>query len=191
VSENSYISPTTIYIQTVIKNIKTTITNHQKATKMEIITADLWDAHSEKLTLLNIDLKNFGKKESFAGEVVTLKVHEDNTFVRKTLENNGNGKVLVIDGGGSRRCALVGDNIAKLAIANNWGGILVYGCIRDAKEINTLDIGIKAVGTCPVKSIKRNVGVLGEELIIEGTKIKNSQYLYADLDGVLLSDDKL
>lgn len=158
---------------------------------MEIITADLWDQHAERLTLLNVDFKHFGKKESFAGEMVTLKVYEDNSFVRKTLENDGSGKVLVIDGGGSRRCALVGDNIAKLAIDNHWEGILVYGCIRDSKEINTMDVGIKAIGTCPVKSDKRNVGVLGEELIIEGTKIKNTHHIYADLDGVLLSSEKL
>jgi len=158
---------------------------------MEIITADLWDKHAKELTLLNVNLKHFGKKETLAGQVVTLKVYEDNSYVRKVLEENGSGKVLVIDGGGSKRCALIGDNIAKLAIKNNWEGIIVYGCIRDSKEINQMDIGIKAMGTCPVKSIKRNVGVVGKELIMEGTKVNNHQYIYADMDGVLLSDRKL
>ncbi len=158
---------------------------------MEIITADLWDEYSEELTLLNLDLKHFGKKENFAGQVVTLKVYEDNSYVRKILGEDGNGKVLVIDGGGSKRCALIGDNIAKLAIDNNWEGIIVYGCIRDSKVINTMNVGIKAIGTCPVKSIKRNVGLIGEELIIEGTKINSSEYIYADADGILLSSRKL
>ncbi|MCK8521122.1 ribonuclease E activity regulator RraA [Aquimarina sp. D1M17] len=158
---------------------------------MTINTADLWDEFTEELTLLNLDLKHFGKKDSFFGEVVTLKLHEDNTYVRKVLEEPGEGKVLVVDGGGSRRCALVGDNIAKLAIDNKWEGIIVYGSIRDSKEINTMNIGIKALGTCPVKSIKRNVGLRGENLIIEGTNIANSQYIYADWDGVVLANRKL
>ncbi len=158
---------------------------------MNINTADLWDEFTEELTLLNLDLQHFGKKDSFFGEVVTLKLHEDNTYVRKVLEEPGEGKVLVVDGGGSRRCALVGDNIAKLAIDNKWEGIIVYGSIRDSKEINTMNIGIRALGTCPVKSIKRNVGLRGENLIIEGTNIANSQYIYADLDGVVLANRKL
>lgn len=158
---------------------------------MTINTADLWDEFTEELTLLNLDFKHFGKKDSFFGEVATLKLYEDNTYVRKVLEEPGEGKVLVVDGGGSRRCALVGDNIAKLAINNKWEGIIVYGSIRDSKEINTMNIGIKALGTCPVKSIKRNVGLRGENLIIEGTNIANSQYIYADLDGVVLANRKL
>lgn len=158
---------------------------------MEIVTADLWDEHAAELTLLNLDLKHFGRKDNFAGKVETLKVYEDNSFVRQVLSENGSGKVLVIDGGGSTRCALVGDNIAKLAMQNHWEGVIVYGCIRDAKVINTLEVGIKAIGTCPVKSIKRNVGLVGEELIISGIKINTTQYIYADMDGVLVSDKKL
>ncbi len=158
---------------------------------MEIITADLWDEYADELTLLNLDFRHYGREESFAGEVATLKVFEDNSYVRKLLGENGSGKVLLIDGGGSRRCALVGDNLAKLALDNDWAGIIVYGCIRDAKVINRMQVGIKALGTCPVKSIKRNVGLVGEELIIAGTKIRNGQFIYADTDGVLLSDRNL
>lgn len=154
---------------------------------MEIATADIWDEHFESLKLLHLDLKQYGKKTSFAGQVVTLKLHEDNTYVRKTLSENGKGKVLVIDGGGSKRCALIGDNIAQLAIDNEWEGAIVYGCIRDSKVIHTMDVGIKAIGTCPVKSIKRDVGLVGETLIIEGTEIAHGDYVYADEDGVLFS----
>lgn len=158
---------------------------------MEIVTADLWDEHHEVLTLLNLDLKQYGKKTSFAGAIVTLKVYEDNSYVRKTLGESGIGKVLVIDGGGSKRCALIGDNIAKLAQDNGWEGIIVYGCIRDSKVINEMEVAIKAIGTCPVKSIKRNVGLRGETLLIEGSKIVEGAYLYADEDGVLLAPQKV
>ncbi len=158
---------------------------------MNIITADLWDEFADELSYLDLQMQHFGKIDAFGGEIITLKLHEDNSFVRKTLEENGKGKVLFVDGGGSRRCALVGDNIAKLAMTNNWSGIIVYGCIRDAKEINTLDIGIKALGTCPVKSIKRNIGLKNETLLINGVKIKPHQYIYADTDGILISDRKL
>ncbi len=158
---------------------------------MEIITADLWDEYAEKLTVLNLELKHFGKKDNFAGEVVTLKVHEDNSFVKRLLAEDGKGKVLVIDGGGSRRCALIGDNIARSAMNHNWEGIIVYGCIRDSKVINSMDVGIKAIGTCPAKTIKRDVGLVGEKLIIEGTPIQNGNFIYADLDGVVISDEEL
>ncbi|MEL7021041.1 MAG: ribonuclease E activity regulator RraA [Bacteroidota bacterium] len=158
---------------------------------MEIATADIWDEYHEELSLLNLELKTYGKKRSFSGEIVTLKVYEDNSLVRKTLEKPGEGKVLVIDGGGSKRCALIGDNIAKLIIENGWSGVILYGCIRDSRQISTMDVSIKAVGTCPVKSIKRGVGIAGETLIINGTKIAQGAYLYADEDGVLLSNNKL
>ena len=158
---------------------------------MKIPTADLWDKFPDKLTLLNLELQHFGQKTALSGQIETLKLYEDNTFVRKVLEEDGTGKVLVVDGGGSKRCALVGDNIAALAIKNNWEGVIVYGCIRDSAVINTMDVAIKAIGTCPVKSIKREVGLVGETLIINGTEIRQGQYIYADADGVLISDEKL
>ena len=158
---------------------------------MEIATADLWDEHTTALKVVHLELKNYGRKTAFCGEIVTLKVYEDNSYVRKTLEESGTGKVLVVDGGGSKRCALVGDNIAKLAMDNGWEGIIIYGCIRDAKVIATLDVGIKAIGTCPVKSRKQNVGSKGETLRIAGTEIVHGDYMYSDEDGVLLSKEKL
>jgi regulator of ribonuclease activity A len=158
---------------------------------MRIATADLWDDHMEHLSLLNLDLLNFGGKTSFGGKIVTLKLFEDNSYVRKTLQEDGTGKVLFVDGGGSKRCALLGDNIANLAIDNGWEGIIIYGCIRDSKVIKDRDIGIKAIGTCPVKSAKRHSGLRGETLLIGGTKIKDGDYVYSDDDGVLISSNKL
>ncbi|MEM9990668.1 MAG: ribonuclease E activity regulator RraA [Bacteroidota bacterium] len=158
---------------------------------MMLYTADLWDTYSDRLTLLNISLNTYGRADTFHGEVVTLKVYEDNSLVKQTLQTDGVGKVLVVDGGGSKRCALVGDNLAQLAIDNNWNGLIIYGSIRDAKQINSMNIGIKALGTCPVKSVKRNVGLKGIDLLIEGTRIKHGAFLYADTDGMLLADELL
>jgi len=156
-----------------------------------ISTADLSDQYGTSLSLLNLSLRTFGKKDWMSGKVVTLKVFEDNTYVRKLLSENGTGKVLLIDGGGSRRCALVGDQIAQLAIDQNWEGIIVYGCIRDSKTINEMEISIKALGTCPVKSIKRDVGYPDQELTIAGTRILSGQYIYSDADGILISESPL
>lgn len=158
---------------------------------MEIVTADLWDEHATALKVLPLELQNYGGKTAFCGKIVTLKVYEDNSYVRKTLEEDGKGKVLVVDGGGSKRCALVGDNIASLANENGWEGIIIYGCIRDSKVIKTMDVGIKAIGTCPVKSRKQNVGSKGETLLIEGTEIVPGNHIYSDEDGVLISSEKL
>ena len=94
-------------------------------------TADLYDTHGEALRVLAPIFRDYGGLRTFAGEVVTLKVYEDNSLVRAALEEAGHGRVLVVDGGGSLRCALVGDNLAELGHKNGWAGIVVYGCIRD------------------------------------------------------------
>jgi regulator of ribonuclease activity A len=158
---------------------------------MSYHTADLWDEYSEELSLLNLTLHSYGTKHMFHGQVVTLKVYEDNSLVKKELQSNGKGKVLVVDGGGSKRCALMGDNLAQLAIDNEWHGVIIYGCIRDSKQINEMEVGIKALGTCPIKSNKRNEGIKGQDLIIEGTRIKNGDFIYADADGILIANRML
>jgi len=114
-----------------------------------------------------------------------------NSFVRKQLETDGKGKVLVIDGGGSLRCALVGDQLAALAIRNNWNGIIIYGCLRDSHLINAMDIGIRAINTCPVKSIKRNIGEVDIPITFGGVTFIPSEYIYVDHDGILISEHNL
>ena len=154
-------------------------------------TADLWDAHNELLTCVDPIFNHFGNKTVFSGKITTLKVFEDNSLVRKQLESNGRGKVLVIDGGGSLRCALIGDQLAALAIQNNWNGIIVNGCIRDSQLINSMEIGIRALNTSPVKSIKRNIGIIDITVKFGGVNFISDDYIYVDTDGVLVSKHNL
>ena len=150
-------------------------------------TADLWDDHHEHLTCVAPIFKSYGSKSAFSGQIKTLKVFEDNTLVRKQLESDGTGQVLVIDGGASIRCALIGDQLAALAIQNNWNGIVVNGCIRDSALINTMDIGIRALNTSPVKSIKQNSGHSTIPITFGGVHFIPKHYIYVDLDGILIS----
>lgn len=158
---------------------------------MQHATADLCDKHIDKLQVAEPIFIDFGAIACFEGEIHTLKVFEDNTLVRSALEKDGTGKVLVIDGGGSFRCALVGDNLAALAIQNNWRGMVVYGCIRDSKQISELEVGVKALNTNPTKSVKRNEGQENIDIRFAGVDFKPGMYLYADEDGIVVSDFQL
>lgn len=135
--------------------------------------------------------QRYGARQSFSGEIVTLKIFEDNTLVREAFGADGKGKVLVIDGGGSLRCALVGDQLAILARKNGWEGVVIYGCIRDSGDINGIDIGVRALNTHPQKSIKKGVGDRDIAVTFGGVTFKPGEYLYADEDGILVSDKPL
>lgn len=158
---------------------------------MQHATADLCDEHIDKLQVAEPLFSDYGAVNTFEGEIHTLKVFEDNTLVRAALETDGTGKVLVVDGGGSLRCALVGDNLAAMAIKNGWRGIVVYGCIRDAKPIGEMGVGVKALNTNPTKSIKRNEGQENIPVSFAGVDFKPGQYLYADGDGIVVSEFQL
>ena len=131
--------------------------------------------------------QRYGGRTSFCGQIVTLKIFEDNSLVRTAFAEDGKGKVLVIDGGGSLRCALVGDQLAILAQKNGWEGVVVYGCIRDSGDINGIDIGVRALNTHPQKSIKKNVGDRDLAVTFGGVTFRPGEWLYADEDGVLVS----
>lgn len=151
-------------------------------------TADLCDKHIDRLQVLDPILSDFGGLTMFEGEVRTLKIFEDNSLVRKALEMDGTGKVLVIDGGGSIRCALVGDQLATLAVQNNWRGIVVFGCVRDTRPLMELEIGLKALAASPVKSIKRNEGQADIPVRFGGVDFIPSHYLYSDEDGLVVAE---
>lgn len=133
----------------------------------------------------------YGGRKSFSGQIVTLKVFEDNSLVREAFGEDGKGKVLVVDGGGSLRCALVGDQLAILAQSKGWEGVVVYGCIRDSGDINGIDIGVRALNTHPQKSIKKGVGDKNVTVTFGGVSFKPGEFLYADEDGVLVSSKAL
>lgn len=162
---------------------------------MSFKTPDLCDEYETELgkTLRVVApmFQRYGARASFAGQIVTLKIFEDNTLVREVLGEPGQGKVLVVDGGGSLRCALVGDQLAILAQKNGWEGIVVYGCIRDSADINQLDIGVRALNTHPQKSVKRGVGERNLSVTFGGVTFYADEWLYADEDGVLVSSTKL
>jgi regulator of ribonuclease activity A len=155
-------------------------------------TADLLDQHEEaaragRVRVVEPMFKHYGGRRRFHGAISTLKVFEDNSLVRKALETPGKGKVLVIDGGGSKRCALVGDQLALLGVKNGWAGIVVYGCIRDSAAMAALDIGLRALDTHPLKSIKNGVGEAEIAVSFGGVSFAPGEHLYADEDGVVVA----
>lgn len=155
-------------------------------------TADLLDDHEDKpLQVVQPGFHNFGGRNKFGGEIVTIKIHEDNSLVREFVALEGKGKVLVVDGGGSTRCALLGDMLAEKAVKNGWEGIIVYGLIRDSVDIGKMDIGVKALGTIPLKSVKRGFGVKGESVHFHDVTFKQGEFVYSDEDGVIVSPVKL
>ncbi|CDP13630.1 unnamed protein product [Coffea canephora] len=146
---------------------------------------------SGDLRVLQPVFQIYGQCRAFSGPIVTLKVFEDNVLVRETLETRGEGRVLVIDGGGSMRCALVGGNLGQLAQNMGWAGIVVNGCIRDVDEINSCDVGIRALASHPQKSNKKGIGEKHVPVVVAGTLIRNGEWLYADSDGILVSKTEL
>lgn len=155
---------------------------------MTFQTADLCDAHEGSIRVVAPMFRSFGGRRAFGGAIATLKVFEDNSLVRTALEGSGNGRVLVVDGGGSLRCALVGDQLALLGVKNGWAGVIVYGCIRDSRPIGEMALGVFALATHPLKSIKKGVGELDIPVTFGGVTFIPGQYVYADEDGVIVSD---
>ncbi len=158
---------------------------------MHLNTADLCDAHADRLWIAEPIFRDFGARQAFHGLVTTLQVFEDNSLVRAALEEPGAGRVLVIDGGGSLRCALVGDQLAALAGRNGWTGIVVNGCVRDTAQLGALDIGIKALAAHPLRSRKRGQGERDGSVRFAGVSFRPGQYLYADDDGLIVAEQAL
>jgi len=158
---------------------------------MKFATADLYDANEGRVQVVLPGLHDYGGRRTFSGPISTVKVHEDNALVRKALEEPGNGRVLVVDGGASLRCALVGGLLAELARNNGWAGILVSGCIRDSAEIGAIDVGVKALGTTPRKSVKKGAGDRDIGISFSGVTFVPGHFLYADQDGILVSETAL
>jgi len=157
---------------------------------VKLSTPDISDKYPEVKALKPI-LKNLGGKNSFFGQIETLECPDDNSFVKEQLNNPGEGKILVVDAKGIDSVALLGDLIAEAGVQNNWSGIVINGYIRDVDIVKTLDIGVQALGSVPVKSEKKNQGSLGVEISFGGLTFKSGNYVYADNNGLLLSDSEL
>ncbi len=151
------------------------------------ITPDLCDRHPELISVLEPMLSNFGGREGFGGEIVTVKCFEDNSLVKETLGTPGQGKVLVVDGGGSLRRALLGDMIAESAAKNLWEGVIIYGCIRDVSAISQIDLGVQALAAIPLKTEKRGLGDFNIPVTFGGVTFRPGEHVYADSNGVVVS----
>ena len=154
---------------------------------MTILTADLCDEFAADIQVAEPVFRIYGSRRNFGGQVVTLRVFEDNPLVRSALEHPGSGRVLVVDGGASQRCALLGGNIARLASENGWSGVIINGCIRDRAEVDATDIGVRALNTCPRKSRKQGLGDNNVDLFFAGIDVRPGDYIFADEDGVIVS----
>ena len=154
-------------------------------------TCDISDQLHPHVQYLDPVFKSYGGKTAFSGRIVTIKCFEDNSLVEEALKMNGKGCVLVIDAGESLRCAMLGDKRASDAIKNEWEGIVVNGSIRDSVMINSMTIGIRALGVCPRKSIKKGNGKRNLTVDFSNVKFIPNHYLYADEDGVIVIENKV
>jgi regulator of ribonuclease activity A len=158
---------------------------------MKFATADLFDNHADELQVCAPIFRDFGGHTDFCGPIRTLKVFESFGITKSTLATDGEGHVLVIDGGGSLRCAMLGDKLAQLAIDHNWKGMLINGCVRDSAAISKLSIGVKALATNPTRPSPEGEGQFDVSVRFAGVTFHPGHFLYADADGVVLSEQDL
>lgn len=154
-------------------------------------TSLLCDVYADTIDVVEPLLTNFGGRNSFAGEVVTIKCFESVGLIYKALEENGSGKILLIDGGGSLRRALVNANIAELAVENGWEGIVVNGCVREVDILEELDIGIQAITAIPVGAEDSEIGEMNTPVNFAGVTFLPEDILYADSTGIIISPEPL
>ena len=161
------------------------------------VTCDLLDDHPDKdlqVVIPSLDGKffqSYGARKSFGGQVVTVKCFEDNSRVKELLATDGTGKVLVVDGGSSMRCALMGDMIAESAVKHHWNGVIIYGCVRDVDAIAELDLGVHALAAIPQKSNRKGAGETDIQLSFGGVTIQSGDYIYADNNGIVVAKESL
>lgn len=158
----------------------------------DFVTCDLCDENEGKVSVMTgLQWRSFGGRSQFYGEAVTVKCFEDNSRVKETLATPGNGRVLVVDGGGSLRNALIGDMIAENAVSNGWSGVLIYGACRDVDALAGLDIGVVSLGCVPIKSVRRGEGQLDVPVTFGGVTVNSGDHVYVDNNGVVVSAEAL
>ncbi len=157
-----------------------------------IPTCDLCDSHkadtSGRFRVLPPVFRDFGASMQFAGPVVTVKCFEDNSQVKALVESAGDGRVLVVDGGGSLRRALLGGNLGAAAARNGWAGVVIDGCVRDVAELAVCATGIKALAAIPLPTDRRGEGQRDVPVFVQGVPVRPGDWLYADADGIVVLD---
>ncbi|HEX2159283.1 MAG TPA: ribonuclease E activity regulator RraA [Actinomycetes bacterium] len=154
---------------------------------MEVATADLIDQHGDVLQSCDLQFRQFGGRSRFSGPIRTVRCHQDNVLIRQVLSEPGDGRVLVVDGGGSLHTSLVGDIVAGLAQGNGWAGLVVNGAVRDVVGLAGLDIGVKALGSNPRKSAKEGAGEIDVPVSFGGVRFEPGAHLYSDEDGIVVA----
>lgn len=154
-------------------------------------TADLYDRYEDQVRVCEPVFRDFGGRRAFYGQAVTAKCFEDNTQIKSILGEPGEGRVLVVDAGGSHRCAMLGDLIAASAVKNGWSGVLLFGCVRDTEALASMDLGIKALAAIPRKSVRRGEGQRDLPVTFAGVAFAPGDWIYADADGILVSASPL
>ncbi|HET9693054.1 MAG TPA: ribonuclease E activity regulator RraA [Steroidobacteraceae bacterium] len=154
-------------------------------------TADLCDEHADRVQVCEPIFQAFGGRRAFHGRISTIRCFEDNSRVKEAVEGPGTGQVLVVDGGGSRRRALLGDKLGDAAVRNGWAGVIIHGCIRDSAELGRMDLGIRALGTMPLRSDKRGEGERDVPVRFAGVTFRPGEFVYVDEDGVVVSASAL
>jgi len=157
---------------------------------MDFFTADICDEHREKVQVLAPDFKPYGGAKKCYGPIATLKLDDENTELISLLKEPGKGRVAVVDVSAAYY-AVVGENLMKFARENNWAGIVINGYVRDTHITTTIDVGLWALGTCPRKSHDKKSGERDAELNFGGVSFKNNSYLYADRDGIIVTQENL
>lgn len=158
---------------------------------MTFSVCDLCDAHEDRIQVAESIFRNYGGRLTFGGQIVTISCHEDNSLVREAVASDGDGKVLIVDGGGSLQRSLLGDQLASKAKENGWQGIIVHGAIRDIEVIADIDLGVKALNVIPLKTEKRGLGELDVPVRFAGVTFNPGDYVYADVNGLIVSDTAL
>lgn len=156
-----------------------------------ISTADICDSQGGAAVVCAVRLRHYGARRRFSGPAATVRCHEDNVLLRGLLEQPGEGRVLVIDGGGSLGTALMGDNVADLGVANGWSGVIINnGAVRDAARLRETSLGILALGPCPRRSGKAGTGTTGEPVTFGGATFAPGDLVFADEDGLVVLHDQ-
>jgi regulator of ribonuclease activity A len=158
---------------------------------MSYSVPDICDDFAGEISVLEPLFRDHGKNRKFSGEIATIKCFEDNSLVREAVRSEGRGRVLVVDGGGSLRCALLGDLLAAAAAENGWQGVLINGCVRDVEILETIGLGVKALNPHPMKTEKRGEGQRDLDVTFAGATMRPGNYLYADANGVVVATRNL